>query len=164
VLIMTSNIGSMVIQEAMIGGKEMTKEDREEVMSLMRQQFRPEFLNRVDEMIVFHPLGKEQLTLIVDVQMRHLRHRLADRRMSLDITPAALQQLADEGYDPAFGARPLKRVIQQRLENPIASQILRGQYGDGDAIHVDADGAKHDFTFTKGAKSAEVAEGELVEH
>jgi ATP-dependent Clp protease ATP-binding subunit ClpB len=157
---MTSNIGSAQIQEL----KARSAEDWEveaAVKDMLKTFFRPEFLNRIDEIIVFHPLSKEQLTKIVDVQLNHLRKRLAQRNLKLDITPAASKLLAEEGYDPQYGARPLKRVIQQRLENPIASQILRGQYGDGDVIHVDADPAKHDFTFTKGAP---VAEGELVEH
>ena len=160
---MTSNIGSQQIQELKAKGAEEW-EIEAAVRELLKTFFRPEFLNRIDEIIVFHPLSKEQLTKIVDVQLNGLRKRLATRNLKLDITDAAKKLLADEGYDPQYGARPLKRVIQQRLENPIASQILRGQYGDGDAIHVDADGAKHDFTFTKGAPGAEVAEGELIEH
>jgi ATP-dependent Clp protease ATP-binding subunit ClpB len=130
------------------------------VQDMLKQHLRPEFLNRIDEVIVFHPLSKEQLTRIVDVQLNHLRKRLETRNLKLDITPAAEAMLAEEGYDPTYGARPLKRVIQQRLENPIASQILRGQYGEGDVIHVDVDPVKHDFSFSKGAG----VEGELVEH
>ena len=129
-------------------------------MNLLKGQLRPEFLNRIDEVIVFHPLGKEQLTRIVDVQLEHLRKRLASRNLGLSITEAAKKLLADEGYDPQFGARPLKRVIQQRIENPLASRILAGEFGEGDIIRVDADPSKGAFRFEKGA---EHVEAELVE-
>jgi ATP-dependent Clp protease ATP-binding subunit ClpB len=129
------------------------------VKDMLKTFFRPEFLNRIDETIVFHPLSREQLTKIVDVQLEHLRKRLATRNLKLEISDGAKKLLAEEGYDPNYGARPLKRVIQHRLENPIASQILRGQYADGDTIRVDVDAAKHDFTFSRGA---EVLEGELA--
>jgi ATP-dependent Clp protease ATP-binding subunit ClpA len=129
------------------------------VKDLLKGHFRPEFLNRVDEMIVFHPLRKEQLTLIVDVQLEHLRKRLAQRHMKLELTDAAKKLLADEGYDPTLGARPLRRVIQQRLENTLAQRILSGDFKEGDMIRVDVDTAKNDFTFTK---SRETVEAELV--
>jgi len=161
VIVMTSNIGSQQIQELKAKNAEEW-EIEAAVKDMLKTFFRPEFLNRIDEIIVFHPLSKEQLTRIVDVQLNHLRKRLATRNLKLDPTPAAVKMLADEGYDPQYGARPLKRVIQQRLENPIASQILRGNYTDGDVIRVDTDPARHDFTFTKG--SAATAERELVEH
>jgi ATP-dependent Clp protease ATP-binding subunit ClpB len=159
VIIMTSNIGSQQIQELKGKGAEEW-EIEAAVRDLLKSYFRPEFLNRIDETIVFHPLSKEQLTRIVDVQLEHLRKRLASRNIKLDVTAEAERLLADEGYDPTYGARPLKRVIQQRLENPIASRILRGEFGDGDVIHVDADAAKRDFAFSKGAP---VRERELVE-
>jgi ATP-dependent Clp protease ATP-binding subunit ClpB len=126
---------------------------------MLKQFFRPEFLNRIDETIVFHPLGKEQLTKIVDVQLGGLRKRLAGRRIGVRVTDAAKRLLADEGYDPQFGARPLKRVIQQRIENPLASRILRGEFADGDTIEIDADPAKHGFAF---AKAGEAEEADLV--
>ena len=110
-------------------------------------------------MIVFHPLRKEQLTLIVDVQLEHLRKRLAQRGLKLALDDDAKRLLADEGYDPTLGARPLKRVIQQRLENPLAQRILAGDFKEGDTIVVHADPRKAAFTFEKGA---EVVEGELV--
>src|SRR5690606_7205199 len=103
---------------------------------------------------------KEQLQKIVDVQLEQLRQRLSDRGLKLDVTEQAKALLADEGYDPTFGARPLKRVIQQRIENPLASLILKGEFGDGDTIRVDAVPSRRDFTFTR---TAEVVEGELVE-
>jgi ATP-dependent Clp protease ATP-binding subunit ClpB len=159
VIVMTSNIGSQQIQE-------LTAKNAEEweieaaVKDMLKQYFRPEFINRIDETILFHPLGKEQLTKIVDVQLSYLRKRLASRNLRLSIDEDAEKLLAEEGYDPAYGARPLKRVIQQRIENPLAQKILSGQFGENDTIHVSVDPSKHDFKFDKGAK---VVEGELVE-
>ena len=147
VIVMTSNLGSQQIQELKAQGRE-DWEIEATVKEILKQSFRPEFLNRIDETIVFHPLAKSDLERIVDVQMRGLRKRLAGRRMTLDITPAALQRLADEGYDPAFGARPLKRVIQQRLENPIARKILEGELSDGHEVRIDADPGRSEFTFS----------------
>src|SRR5207302_1454052 len=129
------------------------------VKTLLRDHFRPEFLNRIDEIILFHSLSKEHITKIVEVQLGHLRKRLATRGLKLVLSDRAKKLLAEEGFDPQFGARPLKRVIQQRIENPLASQILRGEFADGDTIYVDVDAARHDFTFRKGS---EVVEGELV--
>ena len=115
----------------------------------------------VEAMAIYHhfPLGKEQLTKIVDVQLQSLRKRLASRRIAVRVSDAAKKLLADEGYDPQFGARPLKRVIQQRIENPLASNILRGEFEEGDVIEIDVDATKHDFTFGKGR---EEVEAELV--
>ena len=114
----------------------------------MREQFfRPELLNRIDEIVVFHQLKKEQIAGIVEIQLARLRQRLAEREMTLDLTDAAKALLAEEGWDPAFGARPLKRAIQQRIENPLATRILNGAFGAGDAIQVDAQG--HSFVFNK---------------
>jgi ATP-dependent Clp protease ATP-binding subunit ClpB len=154
VIVMTSNIGSAEIQRL---GLQKAEEWEIEaaVMEMLKGQFRPEFINRVDEIIVFHPLSKEQLTRIVDVQLTHLRKRLDARGIGLKVTDAAKKLLADEGYDPSFGARPLKRVIQHRIENPLASRILRGEFGDGDVIRIDADDIKHDFTFEKGRVEVE---------
>ncbi|MGC4032339.1 MAG: ATP-dependent chaperone ClpB [Tepidisphaeraceae bacterium] len=159
VIVMTSNIGSPQIMELSAKGAP-DWEIEAVVKAQLRDHFRPEFLNRIDETIVFHPLGRDQLTRIVDVQLAHLRKRLADRGMTIRLTPAAVKLLGDEGYDPQFGARPLKRVIQQRIENPLASKLLHGDFGEGDTIHVDVDDAKQDFVFSQGH---EVAEGELVE-
>ncbi|MEO1008621.1 MAG: AAA family ATPase [Planctomycetota bacterium] len=107
--------------------------------------FRPELLNRIDEVAVFHQLKKDQLGAIAEIQLQRLRGRLADRGMTLELTPAAAAQLAAEGWDPAYGARPLKRTIQQRIENPLASRILAGEFGAGDAIHVDVQGTTFVF-------------------
>ena len=105
----------------------------------MRSSFRPEFLNRIDEIIFFHALQKSELRNIVKLQVERLRHRLADRKMSLKLADAALDFLAEVGYDPVFGARPLKRAIQRELETQIAKSILRGEFNDGDTIFVDVE-------------------------
>lgn len=104
--------------------------------------------------IIFHSLSQKHIKGIVDVQLRHLRDRLAGRGLHLSVSDAAKKLLAEEGYDPQFGARPLKRVIQQRIENPLASKILTGEFVEGDTISVDANAAKHDFTFSKGREAA----------
>jgi ATP-dependent Clp protease ATP-binding subunit ClpB len=134
VIIMTSNLGSAVLQDTRIPDAEQ----RRLVMEAVRAHFRPEFLNRVDEIIVFTPLSRQQIDQIVEIQLERLRRRLAERRMTLTLTPAAKHLLGNEGYDPTFGARPLKRVIQRRLQDPLALQILEGTFKDGDALHVDA--------------------------
>lgn len=136
VLIMTSNIGSPQILESQ--QKRSTYEEvRDVVMGELRRHFRPEFLNRVDETVVFHPLESDQLTKIVDIQLERLRIRLAERRITLAITPGALEQLGKRGYDPVYGARPLKRLIQQEIETPIARQLVKGELRDGDTAAVD---------------------------
>lgn len=158
VIVMTSNLASAQIQELKARGSE-DWEVEATVKDVLKQFFRPEFLNRIDETIVFHPLGKDQIAQIVEVQMTHLRKRLSDRRMSLRISENAMKLLADEGYDPQFGARPLKRVIQQRIENPVARKILEGEFADGDSIAIDVDPSRREFTFSKGR---ELVEGEVV--
>ena len=158
VIVMTSNIGSQQIQE-LAGKKAEEWEVEATVKDLLKQYFRPEFLNRIDETIVFHPLSKEHLARIVDVQLELLEKRLSSRNMRLELTAKAKSLLVEEGYDPTYGARPLKRVIQQLIENPLATKILSGEFGDGDTIKVDADAARHGFAFTKGHA---VVEGELV--
>jgi len=159
VIVMTSNIGSQEIQRlASIHAPEWEVEAA--VKELLKQYFRPEFLNRIDEVILFHSLTREQLKQIVDVQIRYLQKRLAARNIKLTITDAARQLLGEEGYDPTYGARPLKRVIQQRIENPLASRILRGDFTEGDTVKVDADPKRHDFKFEK---APEQVEAELVE-
>jgi ATP-dependent Clp protease ATP-binding subunit ClpB len=112
--------------------------------------FRPELLNRIDEVVVFHRLKKEQLGSIVEIQLERLRERLHEREIVLELTDAAKHLLAEEGYDPAYGARPLKRTIQQRLENPLASKILAGEFGPGDTIRVDAQGKSFVFEASHG--------------
>jgi ATP-dependent Clp protease ATP-binding subunit ClpB len=136
VLIMTSNIGSPQILEAQ-QRRASYDEVRSLVMAELREHFRPEFLNRVDETVVFHPLETEQLTKIVEIQLERLRTRLTERRISLSVTPAALRHLGQRGYDPVYGARPLKRLIQQEIETPMARQLVKGELRDGDTATVD---------------------------
>jgi ATP-dependent Clp protease ATP-binding subunit ClpB len=148
VIVMTSNIGSAEIQRLGSGGA-AEWEIEAAVKNLLKDHFRPEFLNRIDETIVFHPLDKKQIEKIVDVQLDLLRKRLSLRNLHLNLTEGARALLAEEGYDPAFGARPLKRVIQQRIENALASRILSGEFSDGDTIDVSVDPKTHTFTFTR---------------
>ena len=136
VLIMTSNIGSPQILEAQ-QKRSSYEQLRTVVTGELRKHFRPEFLNRVDETVVFHPLETEQLTKIVEIQLERLRTRLVERRITLTITPSALRSLGERGYDPVYGARPLKRLIQQELETPIARQLVKGELRDGDKAAVD---------------------------
>jgi ATP-dependent Clp protease ATP-binding subunit ClpB len=136
VLIMTSNIGSPQILEAQQRSSSYD-EVRSVVLAELRRHFRPEFLNRVDETVVFHPLETDQLTKIVEIQLERLRARLTERRIALVISPAALRHLGERGYDPVYGARPLKRLIQQELETPIARQLVKGELKDGDTAQVD---------------------------
>jgi ATP-dependent Clp protease ATP-binding subunit ClpB len=148
VIVMTSNIGSSEIQK-MASHEAPEWEVEAAVKNLLKDHFRPEFLNRIDEVILFHSLSKAQLGKIVEVQLDNLRRRLAGRNLKLVLTDAARKLLAEEGYDPTFGARPLKRVIQQRIENALAGKILGGEFGDGDTINVDVDAGKSEFAFSK---------------
>jgi len=146
VIIMTSNIASHQIQQI----SEESGADWEieaHVKDALKQLFKPEFLNRVDEIIVFHMLGKDDLRKIVNIQLNYLAERLNGRHIKLEFSDSARKLIMDEGYDPAFGARPLKRTIQQRLENPLAAELLAGKFTDGDKIKINADA--HKFTFEK---------------
>ncbi len=138
VIIMTSNIGSQYILD-IAGDDSRYEEMRDRVMDAMGGSFRPEFLNRIDEIIIFHSLTKEQLREIVKLQVQFLERRLEDKKMSLKLSDAALDWLAEVGYDPVYGARPLKRAIQKELETQIAKKILRGELKDGDTIFVDVE-------------------------
>jgi ATP-dependent Clp protease ATP-binding subunit ClpB len=131
VVIMTSNIGSHYIMEL---GPEAAEP---KVMETLRQHFRPEFLNRIDDIIMFHGLSRSDLARIVDIQLAHLRKLLAERKITLELTEAAQFHLAEAGYDPTFGARPLKRVIQRELQDPLALRLLQGDFKEGDIIRVD---------------------------
>jgi ATP-dependent Clp protease ATP-binding subunit ClpB len=137
VVIMTSNLGSQVIQEH-AGEKNYTRM-KSAVMEIVTQNFRPEFINRIDDIVVFHPLGTAQIRAIVDIQLGQLRKRLIDRGMDLELDDAARDLLGEAGFDPVYGARPLKRAIQQQIENPLAQQLLQGLYGPGDRIRVGVD-------------------------
>ncbi|MFQ6035937.1 MAG: AAA family ATPase, partial [Sedimentisphaerales bacterium] len=146
VIIMTSNIASQQIQKL----TEEAGADWEieaHVKDALKQVFKPEFLNRVDEIIVFHMLTKDDLTKIVNIQLNYLAERLNGQKIRLEFTEEARQQIMDEGYDPVYGARPLKRTIQQRLENPLAAEILAGKFAEGDTVKVDS--TSHKFTFKK---------------
>jgi ATP-dependent Clp protease ATP-binding subunit ClpB len=139
VIVMTSNLGSQMIQE-LSGDKGDYSVMKEAVMEIVGQHFRPEFINRVDEAVVFHPLGREQIYAIANIQIEYLRRRLLEKNLRLTLTEAALNHLAAVGYDPVYGARPLKRAIQQTIENPLARDILLGQFVPDDSITVDYDG------------------------
>jgi ATP-dependent Clp protease ATP-binding subunit ClpB len=155
VVIMTSNIASPVIQEMTQRGQSQDAV-REAVLDELRGELRPEFLNRIDDIIVFRPLDRAQIGQIVEIQLGRLRKLLADRKLRLELTEDARRRLGEEGYDPVYGARPLKRVIQQRLQNPLALALLQGEFRDGDTILVDVgpDGA---FGFTKAVVGEVVA-------
>jgi ATP-dependent Clp protease ATP-binding subunit ClpB len=131
---MTSNLGSQVIQE--LAGESNYAKMKAAVLEIVGQHFRPEFINRVDEVVVFHPLGHEHIRRIVDIQVGYLRRRLADRDMEVELDDAARDQLGEAGFDPVYGARPLKRAIQHQLENPLAQSILRGEFAPGDRVLV----------------------------
>src|SRR6202140_769370 len=149
VLIMTSNLGGPLIQE--MAGQDFERV-RNAVIAVLREHFRPEFLNRIDEVIVFKALTEEQLTAIVDIQLKRLENRLADRRVHLVVTDAARKLLAQRGWDPVYGARPLKRAIQRLVQDPLAMMLLEGKFGEGDTITVDAKGG--DITFARSATAA----------
>ena len=134
VLVMTSNLGSQMIQE--MKGEENYAAMKSAVMDIVGTHFRPEFINRVDDVVVFHPLSREHIRLIVDIQLGYLHDRLAERDMQIHLSEAARDRLADAGFDPVYGARPLKRAIQQQVENPLAQAILEGQFKPGDIIEV----------------------------
>lgn len=135
VVVMTSNLGSNVIQE--MAGEENYQAMKNAVMEIVGQHFRPEFINRVDDVVVFHPLQKDQIRAIADIQLLHLRKRLAERDLALELSDAALDHLAEAGFDPVYGARPLKRVIQHEIENQLAQDILAGKFLAGQVIKID---------------------------
>ncbi len=145
IVVMTSNIGSQAIQQiAEEGGSE--DQIREAVNDSLKGYFAPEFLNRVDETIIFHALRRDEIRRIVDLQVAHLEKLLADNDLRLVVTEAARNQIAADGYDPSYGARPLKRVIQQRLQNPMATEILKGDYEPGSGVKIDCQDGE--FTFS----------------
>jgi ATP-dependent Clp protease ATP-binding subunit ClpB len=135
VVIMTSNLGSQLFQEY-----DSPERAKPALLELLRRALRPEFLNRIDEIVVFHPLGRDEIAAIVKIQLGHLRKRLADKRIQLELTPAAEALLAREGYDPTYGARPLKRTIQRLIQDPLALKLLAGEFADGDTVVADAVG------------------------
>ncbi len=143
VIVMTSNLGSQRIQE--LAGEENYAVMKEAVMQLVASQFRPELLNRIDEVVVFHPLGQNEVRSIARIQSEYLRKRLEERRIGLTISNAALDYLAEIGFDSVYGARPIKRALQQHLENPLAQHLLRGEFGPGDTVQVDIQGDALNF-------------------
>ena len=134
VIVMTSNLGSQRIQE--LAGEHHYDAMKASVMEIVSQHFRPEFINRVDEVVVFHTLTQEHIRAIVDIQLGYLQNRLAEREMIIELTDAAKERLAEAGFDPVYGARPLKRAIQQQIENPLAQEILQGKFVPGDTIAI----------------------------
>jgi ATP-dependent Clp protease ATP-binding subunit ClpB len=151
VLIMTSNLGSQLIQE--LAGRDFA-EVQSAVTGVLREHFRPEFLNRVDEVIVFRPLSQEQIAKIVDIQLEALRRRLGERKLTLVVTDDARRLLAERGWDPVYGARPLKRTIQRLVSDPLALRLLSGEFGEGDAVEVDVEAGELAFKKPKAAVAA----------
>ncbi len=143
VIVMTSNLGSNLIQE--MAGEENYEAMKSSVMDVVGTHFRPEFINRVDDLVVFHPLGREHIRKIVDIQLAYLHDRLAERDIRIHLSDAARDKLADAGFDPVYGARPLKRAIQQQVENPLAQEILSGKFSPGDVIEVGVEDDRLDF-------------------
>jgi ATP-dependent Clp protease ATP-binding subunit ClpB len=149
VVIMTSNVGSQLIL-AYRGGDDVESYEhmKKEVLEALRQQFRPEFLNRVDEIVVFHSLAREHLKQIVEIQLEHLRDRLAERHITLELTERAREHIALSGYDASYGARPLKRAIQREIETPLGRLLLKGEVKDGQTVSVERDSASAGLKFT----------------
>jgi ATP-dependent Clp protease ATP-binding subunit ClpB len=159
VIIMTSNLGSQYILE--LAAKDR-KQMEQRVNAALRDAFKPEFLNRVDETIIFNNLGRDQIKLIVEIQLKRLRHNLAARKMALDITDGAKALLAQAGYDPVYGARPLKRTIQRLIQDPLAVKILAGDFKEGDTVRVEVEDDELSFTLGQPAASAETYEQRTV--
>ncbi|HHJ17106.1 MAG TPA: ATP-dependent chaperone ClpB [Gammaproteobacteria bacterium] len=153
VIVMTSNLGSQLIQE--LAGESNYERMKQAVMEVVGSHFRPEFINRIDEAVVFHPLGREQIRAITGIQIEYLRKRLAERDLGLKLTDAVLDRLGEAGFDPVYGARPLKRAIQQQLENPLAQEILAGRFHPGQQIEVDLEGDR--LVFRVGSEQASAA-------
>jgi ATP-dependent Clp protease ATP-binding subunit ClpB len=162
VVIMTSNVGSHFIADAALRdtvaradeGHALDEGTRRQVLETLREHFRPEFLNRVDEIIVFHVLSREQMRKIIDIQLRGLMKRLEDRKIRVDLSDRAKDLLIAEGYDPAYGARPLKRVIQRRVLDPLAMRVLQGEFGEGSVVGIDAPRGELEFTKVEDAVQA----------
>ncbi|HKP69691.1 MAG TPA: AAA family ATPase, partial [Pyrinomonadaceae bacterium] len=150
VLIMTSNLGSREIQAADGDSNQM----REAVVQVLRDYFKPEFLNRIDDIVVFNQLGREEIAEIIEVQLERLRHMLAERGVTIDLDESAKTLLVEQGYDPVYGARPLKRAIQTLIQNPLAVKLLNGEVGSGQTVRVSADGSEMKFTPVDGEQKA----------
>jgi ATP-dependent Clp protease ATP-binding subunit ClpB len=155
VLIMTSNLGAHLLQSENLESEAAFDAAREQIMQLLRQHFRPEFLNRVDDVVIFRPLGEEQLEHIVDLRLADLRKQLEPRKITLELTPGARHQLLLTGYDRQYGARPLKRAIQRLIQDPLAIKILDGEVLHGDHIRIDADPLKNRLQFEVAGRTVE---------
>ncbi len=151
IVIMTSNLGNQLWE----GGRAVT---RDEITQVLKDHFRPEFLNRIDEIVIFHPLGKEHLKRIVDIQLRRVSHLLVEQGYHLDVTESAREYLAKVGYEPDFGARPLKRAIQRELQDPLALKIISGEFQEGETIRVDR--GDNELVFSTGAPTVKGKTGE----
>jgi ATP-dependent Clp protease ATP-binding subunit ClpB len=138
VVIMTSNLGSQFLAEQSVEVGAISEGARRQVLDALRAHFKPEFLNRIDEIIFFHALGRDHMKKIIDIQVRGLMKRLEERKIYVQLTDAAKDQLVREGYDPTYGARPLKRTIQRRVLDPLAMRVLEGAFVEGDTVTVDA--------------------------
>ncbi len=149
IIIMTSNLGSSFLQAEGLRSEREFEDASRQVMNTLHAHFKPEFLNRVDDVIIFRPLGKEQLVKIVELRLEDVRRLLADRKISLELTDAAREMLFTEGFDPNFGARPLKRAIQKLIQDPLALKILDGEVLHGDHVVVDADRGKLKFEVSR---------------
>jgi ATP-dependent Clp protease ATP-binding subunit ClpB len=144
ILVLTSNLGSQA------GDFTMTDEERrDEVLAVVRAHFKPEFLNRLDDIVVFHALTKQDLSAIVDIQVGRLRTRLAERRLRLEVTPAAIDWLGEHGYDPIYGARPLRRLVQSAIGDSLAKALLGGSIRDGDTVIVDLGDLKEGLSVSR---------------
>jgi len=145
-VIMTSNIGSHFIAEAAVKGEPMSEGVKRQVMDALRGHFRPEFINRVDDIIVFHALSREEMRHIIDIQLRGLVKRLEDRKIHVELSDRAKDLIIEEGYDPTYGARPLKRTIQRRVLDPLAMRVLQGDFREGDTVKIDATAGELSFS------------------
>ena len=155
---MTSNLGAQYLNAEGLRTPEAFEVAREKVMGVLQQHFRPEFLNRVDDVIIFNPLGQEQLTKIIDLRLEDVRRLLADRKITIELTQAAKDLIFVEGYDPVYGARPLKRAIQRMVQDPLAMKILEGKVLHGDHLVVDIDPHTRQLAFKVAQRVRERAE------
>jgi len=154
VIVMTSNIGTQMVEKNTIGfsalGKDARTDDtRKRLLEALRREFRPEFLNRIDDIIVFNTLTREHLRQIVDIQLANVGKMLKDRKLELEVTPAAKDAIIAEGFDPQFGARPMRRAIQRLVQDPLALRVLKGEFLEGDRVIVDAAPGQAELQFRK---------------
>jgi ATP-dependent Clp protease ATP-binding subunit ClpB len=156
VLIMTSNLGAHVLTAEALSSDVAFDLAREQVMEVLKASFRPEFLNRIDDIVIFRPLGEKQLSHIIDLRLEDLKRMLADRKITIELTDAAKHQLMLTGYDRAYGARPLKRAIQRLIQDPLAIKILDGEVLNGDHMRIDADPLNNQLVFEVAGRQATV--------